>query len=327
MNVDIVGGGAIGLLYGARLAEAGASVTVWTRSKEQALLLKEHGIRFISEDGSQERIAAVHSEWIGNAGSFVPTYANGDRWVLLTVKQPAMTDELLTQLKAIVEGEGPPAPVVCLQNGIGHLDKVRSALVESAIYAAVTSEGARRHDACTVQHTGSGELWFGKIDENESKDDKIHENKQKMLISRLQSAGIAVFLSNDMENRIYNKLLINAVINPLTAMYNVRNGELPQCPIRYKLMQELYRESEQVLLAAGMKRQPDGWQRVLDVCKLTSGNVSSMLGDVLAGRETEIASINGGIVALSVKHGLQAPLNRAVAALIDSLHPRTNKEE
>lgn len=327
MQFDIIGGGSIGLLYGARLAEAGADVTIWTRSEEQASMLLSNGIALRELDGASERIVKVRSRWSRDAANLsTPSVVKNraaDRWILLTVKQTDLNEELLDQLAHIAAyGGHPPAAVICLQNGIGHLEKLQNRLLHTPLIAAVTTEGAKRLDGRSVEHTGKGQLFLAEWTENQRKQDDSFEIAQKMLVNMLQSAGFTIKLSNDIDNRIFSKLLINAVINPLTAIFDVTNGELPNHSTRENLMRALYGESEKILRAAGMTTEIDGWQQIIEVCKLTSGNVSSMLSDIRAGKETEISAINGGIVRLAESCGLEAPLNKAIIELVQALHPK-----
>ncbi|MOA32778.1 putative 2-dehydropantoate 2-reductase [compost metagenome] len=130
-----------------------------------------------------------------------------------------------------------------------------------------------------------------------------------------------------MNNRIYHKLLINAVLNPLTALFDVKNGELPAHPTRMALMRALYEETALILKGAGMQLESDGWAQIIEVCERTSGNVSSMLSDVRAGRKTEIGAINGAVVRLAEQQQLKAPCNRAVMELVDALSKRSKMGE
>lgn len=332
MRIEVIGGGSIGLLYGARLAEAGAEVTIWTRSKEQAEQLRMQGILLQELNGVSNRIVPVKSNWTERfAGKFMDTDGHpreSFRWILLTVKQTDINDRLLDQLNAFAASlTDESAAVVCLQNGIGHLERIKKKLPDTPLFAAVTTEGAKRIDGRTVQHTGKGQLWLGEWSGNKCNRDEALEVSQKMLISLLQSAGFTSFLSNDMENRIFVKLLINAVINPLTAIFDVTNGELPLHPSRESLMRALYTETELILKEAGMTMTHDGWQQIIEVCRQTSGNVSSMLSDVRAGRATEIDAINGGIARLAEQYDRPAPMNRAVTALIQALHTKPDMKE
>lgn len=307
MKIHIVGGGAIGLLHAGMIAQSGQEVIVWTRTEKQAVLLQKEGIELEALDGSVRK-AAVNSHSLSNLQAVLAEDQEEPAWILLTVKQSHIDEQLLRHIKKL---SGPQTAILCLQNGIGHLDKLADALPDHALYAGVTSEGARRIEANGVRHTGKGQLWFGPANW-----DKKDENLQNLLLNVLQSAGFSAGLSNQMKDRIYQKLLINAVINPLTAIFDITNGELPQHPSRMKLMQSLYQETSAILTADGMMPAGDGWQLVLDVCRATSANVSSMLSDVRSGRETEIDWINGGVSSVAKRHGIPSPLNDAVTVLV-----------
>lgn len=332
MLIDIIGGGSIGLLYGGKLAEAGADVTVWTRSQDQAEQLQLHGITLQDVYGEEERIVKVRGAWIQRAGHSIKVpkeiQLNQIRWIIVAVKQSDLNSELLEQLNDLVAScEEQKAYILCLQNGRGHLERIQNALPHIPVLAAVTTDGARRMNAHTVRHTGTGQLWMGEWDGNNRNMDKDLEKSQNMLVLLLQTAGFTALLSNDMENRIFHKLLINAVINPLTAMFDVRNGELPFHPTRDTLMRALYLETEQILLKAGMVALEDGWQHIINVCQQTSDNISSMLSDVRARQVTEIDAINGAVVRLAEQLGLSAPLNQAAVVIIEALHPKLKSKE
>ncbi len=321
MHIDMVGGGSIGLLLGARLAEEGGAVTIWTRTEQQAVLLEEQGIRLLESDG-RELVVPVHSKWIGDRTS--PSVRHGGpRVVVLTVKQTALDDGLWNVLARMMDER---ATIVAFQNGIGHMERLSALFPESGLLAAVTTEGAKRVDGCTVQHTGAGDIWFGPWQAGIAESRRQPE-LEKMFALRLKSAGFASHMSNQMEIHIFYKLLINAVINPLSALHDVRNGQLPEHPARLRLMKMLYEESTRVLHEAQKPVHPDGWQRVLEVCRATGNNVSSMLADVRAGRETEIRAINGQIVKMAADLGMRAPLNEAVTELVHALFSGADPKE
>lgn len=316
MGIHIIGGGAIGLLFAAKLALAEARVMLWTRTEEQREVIRGEGLLLVNERG-EEQLAHIDSEWL-NGNRLSIQEEEDHRWILLAVKQTAIDDELMARLRLLMVKARNGASVVCLQNGIGHLEKLAVALPGTPIYAAVTTDGAKREDGRKVRHTGTGELWISEKAENGFKNAEKSANAQKMLLLSLQKAGFHAFLSKDMNNRVYHKLLINAVINPLTAIFDVTNGQLPQHERRLKLMKALHNETYDILTSAGMERAENSWDAALDVCRRTSGNTSSMLADVRAGKLTEIEAINGAVSRLAAQLGLKSPLNDAMTALIES---------
>ncbi|XEC96857.1 ketopantoate reductase family protein [Paenibacillus tarimensis] len=312
MVFGIIGGGAIGMMYAARLALAGYKVRLWTRTQRQAELLNSEGLLYIS--GEKMRRAPVSAQAIASVPGRKQDECEADvLW--LTVKQPHIDDQLLSCMNRITN---PSTLVLCLQNGIGHMELLRDRIPGVPFAAAVTSEGAKREDERTVRSTGSGQLWIEALEDPSGKVVQL-ANKQKKLAETLQMAGIPAFLSKEMTNRIYHKLLVNSVINPLTALFGVRNGQLPEDPVRLSLMKALHEESLAVLTAAGMPGDGGDWDGVLAVCGNTASNYSSMLTDIRSGRKTEVDWINGGIIKLARQYGIPAPLNEAVTALIHAV--------
>ncbi|MFD0715124.1 ketopantoate reductase family protein [Paenibacillus sp. GCM10027626] len=314
MRIYIVGAGAIGLLYGLRLSRAGLDVVLCTRTKEQAERLNEEGA-VLQEDSrdTNVRVKACHFE--------IPiAQAAPEDWIWLTVKQTAI-DEALLQKMAKLASAG--APVLCMQNGIGHLPHLQAVLPRSLLYVAVTTEGALKKDDRTVQYTGVGQVMLGLTRADQHACREAVKKSQKMLLDAMRMAGIATFLSNEskeIERRIYQKLLANAVINPLTAIYGVTNGMLPADSLRQQVMSALHSECISILRLAGMPFDEEAaWQQVLDICSRTFHNESSMLRDIRNGRETEIQWINGGISAMAKEMNLASPLNDAVIALIEAM--------
>jgi len=307
--LDIIGGGAIGLSIAARLALNGTSVRIWTRTKGQAERLTREGIAY--EHGEPLRAVAVraearHWEEAADANGLEPA----PRWVLLTVKQTDATGaEVVSCLRQLAGRSG--AEVLCLQNGIGHMERLRAACPDIRFIEGVTTEGALRLDERTVRQTGQGELWLAA---SEAPD------RQKMLLNRMQKAGIKCYVSKNIKDQVYAKLLVNAVINPLTALFGVRNGELPESRSRLALMRGLFEESLRILSAdPGYVPRGGEWERIVEICRLTAANTSSMLADIQAGRPTEVDAINGGIVRIAGRLGMRAPMNEAAVAWITAL--------
>ena len=305
----IIGGGAIGLLYAARLASGEQSVCVGTRTIEQAALLNREGIKLVTEAG-QERLPVKAYDM--GPGSMASLRDYRPEVVVLTVKQYQLTDDLMEEVKKVVPEQ---TPVYCLQNGIGHLARLQANWPSLQVLAASTTEAALRMSPNRVRYTGAGELWLEEVSPANNK----AANSQKMLLAAMKKAGITVFLSNQMEDRMYRKLLLNCVINPLTALYSVKNGELPADESRLAHMKAIHEETSAILQKAGLELYGDEWNRVLELCRLTADNESSMLRDIRAGRPTELAWINGGVVALANHLGIGAPCNEEIVERITML--------
>lgn len=184
------------------------------------------------------------------------------------------------------------------------------------VYPAVTTEGAKRQGVASIVHAGSGVTEIGCSEEGE---ESKNNNFNQCVLNRLLAAGFDACLSKEIENGMYRKLLINAVINPLTAVWRVRNGELLSHPIRIHMMRRLYDEGIQVYEAHGIHWENAWWEQIINVCRSTAENHSSMLADVLAQSMTEVASINGQLVQMADQAGVTAPTHEVLWQLIEGM--------
>ncbi|MDR9853017.1 2-dehydropantoate 2-reductase [Paenibacillus sp. VCA1] len=323
MTIDLIGGGSLGLLYGGKLAAAGVEARIWCRTAEQAKELNSKGILIRNAAGDCCIRAVPGTFAAGTLEEFAPAWSQKPgRWMMLMTKQKDTEEACLMSAAKLLgdkQAAGNPPGVVCFQNGFGHMERLQKILPGWPLYAAVTTEGAKRTASHEVVHAGAGTTWIGAGGERL---DGRNEKRLEDLAEMLQNAGFSAVLANDMDSRIYRKLLINAVINPLTALWNIRNGELLVSDVRLQAMRQLLDEALAVYDAYGIPWEEDIWDQILDVCRATADNTSSMLKDVQDGAETEVDWINGAIIALAQKAGMRAPAHELIAALVKGLSIR-----
>jgi 2-dehydropantoate 2-reductase len=131
-----------------------------------------------------------------------------------------------------------------------------------------------------------------------------------------------VKLGQDLESLVWSKLVINAAINPLTALLNVPNGELLNRPTARQLSAQLAAETAAAAAAQGIELSfADPVAAAEDVARRTAANLSSMLQDVRRGARTEIDAICGAIVKAAHAAGVPAPVNEAMWKLVNALRP------
>jgi 2-dehydropantoate 2-reductase len=142
------------------------------------------------------------------------------------------------------------------------------------------------------------------------------------LAKHLRKAGFDARVVADIRAARLRKLLANVCLNPVTALFRVRNGEVLRPPYTI-FVEALAAEAAPALAAEGLKIKPDEAIRsVLDVAKATAANRSSMLQDVLAGRRTENDYLSGALLRLARKHGVAVPTHTAFHRLIRVMEQR-----
>ncbi|MEW9698115.1 ketopantoate reductase family protein [Paenibacillus sp. SI8] len=318
MRIAIVGAGSLGLLFASKLSAVSEHIIVVTRTIEQANTLRESGITLVEEghvkvNSDIGRIsyesyeASIASMEVGG----MPGEMDLD-YLFLMVKQPAITPELMAYVKTRMSSG---TIVVCFQNGVGHEKRLGQALGMDRLLLAVTTEAARREGPAAVAHTGHGVTYIGSL----ASESGPKQNLKILLIDFLEKAGITAILSKNMEIRVWNKLIMNAVINPLTAILRVRNGELLNSPWALSLMRELFEEASLVAAAQGVVLPDDLWETLLGVCEATAQNHSSMLQDLKQAKGTEIDSMNGSLLQMAIELKLMLPVHQTVYGLVKAL--------
>jgi 2-dehydropantoate 2-reductase len=137
------------------------------------------------------------------------------------------------------------------------------------------------------------------------------------LCDLLTAVGLSTSTSDAIEGEIWVKGVVNAAINPLTALWRVPNGDLLTGSDRRDLLAALVAEATAVVRARGITLPlADPLAHTEHICRVSAANHSSMLQDIEHGRPTEIDSINGVIVREGHRLGVPVPLNEAVWRLV-----------
>ncbi|WLR47047.1 2-dehydropantoate 2-reductase [Halobacillus litoralis] len=264
MKIGIIGAGSIGLLAGAYLGEQ-HEVHMFVKKEEQRKTLAEEGI--ICEQFTKPVPVYAH---------LVTQMREGyDLWVV-TIKQHAMDDFLKQDLPS-------DAPYLFLQNGMGHLEKLSQTGLKSAV--GVIEHGALAKSSNEVDHRGIGNIQIAVYR-------RMEPNHGRSLAKELHTANFPVVYKEQYEPMLKSKLIINTVINPLTALFSQPNRSILTNPSINELARMLCKEACSVLGLSFLEE----WERVKRIAETTGENHSSMLKDITENRLTEVDSISGYIL-------------------------------
>jgi 2-dehydropantoate 2-reductase len=137
------------------------------------------------------------------------------------------------------------------------------------------------------------------------------------LVALIQAAGFEVAETDQADRLVWSKLVINAAINPLTALLEVTNGVLLEHEETRALMAALAQETSAVAAAQGIELAfDDPAAAAEDVARRTAANRSSMYQDILRGAPTEIDAICGAVVREGRRVGVATPVNETVWKLV-----------
>lgn len=258
MGVVVVGAGAIGMLTACLLDEAGEQVMLLARNPGQATKINEEGIL---KDGIHYDVKAI-TDW-----NQIPA---GDL-IMLAVKYDGI-QEVVQQLNQL----DPENPVVFMQNGMMHLELAQN-LPHPSVAVCSVEHGSRKVGDTAIQHTGKGIYKCAVLKGDLSAFGSLSEEH-----------GLKCEWHLDADALLLRKVLLNSLINPLTALLDLKNGELLTNVHALKLLKELYAEME---AAIPEMAELLPFKAVADLCSLTAENHSSMLSDKKAGRKMELDTI------------------------------------
>ncbi len=206
-------------------------------------------------------------------------------------------------LQSLQDRLTPDATVVVLQNGLGVQDWLATRYPGIHIIAATTTEGANRPTPRHIRHAGHGTTWLGPWRAEDA-------TAADAVFAQWSALAMPIEFDPDIAQRLWEKLVMNCAINPLTALLDCRNGELEQQEETRRIMQAVVNEVATLMGAAG--RPADAgklYEKVLAVAQRTGANLSSMLQDRRAGRDTEIEFINGYVARKASTLNVATPVN------------------
>jgi 2-dehydropantoate 2-reductase len=258
--------------------------------------LKQQGVTLVEADGRQH----TYPVQVTND----PAACSGTQLGLVMVKS-WQTQRAAHQLAVCLAPDG---VALTLQNGLGNRETLAQALGSQRVALGVTTIGANLAGPGCVRLAGDGVITLG-----------AHP-RLSPLTDLLRRAGFIVENDPDPNALLWGKLIINAAINPLTALLDISNGELLKRPSARELAATIARESASVAVAQGVRLPyPDPVVATETIARRTASNRSSMLQDVKRGSPTEIDAICGAIVQAGKQTGVPTPVNRTLWQLIQGL--------
>jgi len=286
MKIGVIGGGAIGLLISSYLSKQ-HDVTVYVKRQSQFEDINNNGINLF---GCNELLLNANLNV-----AFLEKNVKQDLW-FVSVKQHHLQD--------VIDDIPTQVPVVFLQNGMSHL-KLLQKRIHS--YVGIVEHGAFKKYDNTVLHLGKGKITIISV----TGSDQTVEN----IVSQIHHVSFPFYKSENWEFLLKEKLIVNAVINPLTALFDVKNEEIVINNYINIIAKQLHLEVAKTLKLD----EKFYWDKVIEIAKNTGKNTSSMRQDIKYKRKTEIDAITGYIIEQS-HHSL--PYNQFVYDAIRAIEER-----
>jgi 2-dehydropantoate 2-reductase len=325
VRILIAGAGAIGGYIGARLAGAGADVTLFARGAHLEAM-RDRGLRVLSAEGD----FVVRPRVTGDLGSVGHTDV-----ILLGVKAHGLTD-LAPRLRPLFTDD---TVVVSTQNGIpwwyfdrqgGELEGWRLESVDPGgiIAGAIESRrvlGSLAYFATeivepgVIRHVEGNRISLGEPE-------GVRSDRSKAIAEALIAAGLRCPITTRIRSEIWVKLLGNVAFNPISALTRATLAGMARHPQVSRLARDVMAEATDVASKLGIELPISIDQRMAGAEKVGEHR-TSMLQDLESGRRMELDAIVGAVIEIGERLGVPMPSTRAVyacASLLEATihHPR-----
>lgn len=289
MKIAVMGAGAVGCYFGARLARSGHDVTLIARPTHVEAIA-QHGLIFES-GGTQDHIPIkATTEVSGVTGADV---------VLFCVK----STDTESAGRSIAPHLKPDATVLCLQNGVDNPERLQPLIepiaIPAAVYVAVEM-AAPGH----VRHHGRGDLTIGASPASAD------------IAKQFGAAAIQTVVSDHVIDTLWTKLTTNCAYNALSAVAELPYGPMLAVEGTADLIRIVVDECVTVSRALGVSLPRDIADTVLALADTMPRQYSSTAQDLARGKPTEIDYLNGYVVRKGAELGIPTPANLALRVMV-----------
>jgi 2-dehydropantoate 2-reductase len=295
-RIIVLGAGAIGSVYAAKLS-ARHDVTLVGRPAHVAAIVQD-GLRLVGAE-----TLTAHPRATTAVERIEPCTL-----LLLTTK----VNDSRAAMDGVAAALRSDTVVVCVQNGLHSEAVVKSVVGDRClVLRAITQFGAIFKEPGLIDYKVAG---FTLIEESA---------RSQAIADVLTASGLNGRVTSQIKTEIWRKLIFNCVINPVTAMIGTDVGSIAD-PRLDPLKRLVIDECLQVARADGVEFSIDFVQTIAGVFG-ASRNTASMRQDLLKGKPTEIDFMNGAVVELGRRHGIDCPVNAALVGIIKALEARAGK--
>ena len=300
MNTAIIGAGAMGCLFGARLAEAGADVTLVDTDAAHVAAIQKDGLWFEDDDGA--RRIPIQAR--------LPADVSGSFDLMIFFTKAAHTEAAARPARS---WRTDATWLLTLQNGLGGADRLASLAPSRRIAVGVTNLPSDKTGPGRIRSHGEGAVWLGAAP-------GAPRDGVTKIADLLGSARIACRIDPEIQTRIWEKAAFNCAINTLAAIGDQPVAGVADSPHDRILARRVVEEVGAVCRASGSPFDNDRVALALEhAYRNHRSHLPSMVQDLRAGRQTEIGALNNAVRDAGARLGIAVPVTQALASLIEAL--------
>ncbi len=297
LHVGILGAGAMGCLFGARMQASGTRVTLVDVDTATVAAIRRCGVELTLDDG----VRSVPIEAYVAQQLMEPP----DAWFVFTKSHH--TRSALQSVRHLFNDQ---TTVVSLQNGLGHLAVLDEFRPRDRVAVGITTYPSRLVAPGRIESHGDGVVRLM------ARDGQAHPFVH-LLARSLNDAGLHTAVDAGVMVAIWEKVAFNAALNGICGVTRCTVDQVGTSEHTLSLAHAVVREVLAVARAQGLAvDESRTLATVDDVIARHKGHRPSMLQDLLAGRRTEVDAIHGAVVQEARRLALQVPLTWALDQLV-----------
>ncbi|MHB1148332.1 MAG: ketopantoate reductase family protein [Lutibacter sp.] len=306
MHIVIYGTGGVGGYFGARLAQAGNTVTFIARGKHLEAIQK-NGLRLISPKGDYLIFPA-------NATANIAEVTNIDL-ILVCVK----TWQLEAAAKEIKQVLTEKTMVISLLNGLNNAEILAEIIDKKHILGGLCKVVSKIEDYGVINHLSfEPTIVFGELD-------NVKTERALLLEKLFLNVGITTKLAENIQMEIWSKFLFITTISGIGALTRATIGELTASPQLKKMMLQTAGEIVAVAKVKGVYLSDSLVEQQFKMIESQSyETTSSLQRDMMEGKPSELDAQNGTIVKMGIELGIPTPVN---AFIYHCLLPQEKKSQ
>lgn len=290
MDIIILGAGAIGSFYGARLSKLNEVILI--AKKEHADRINKNGLKIT---GLEEGVFRIKAD--------TKVREIMEKTLILLTTKVYDSEKAVNNIKNRLRKD---TVIICLQNGLYSENAVKKIVGNRClVLRAVTNFGAIFLEPGVV---GYKNYSYTSIEKNPG---------SKEIADNFSGCGLNAYVAEDIKKDMWKKAVFNCIVNPVTSILRIRNDTITDGKLN-PLKKLIADECVKVAKKDGVELDFD-FVEMANIEFMGSQNISSMQQDLLKGKKTEIDYLNGTVAKLGKKHGIKCPVNEALTEIIKQM--------
>lgn len=293
MRILIVGAGATGGYFGARLAQAGQDVTFLVRERRFNQLQKT-GLILQTPQGNE-----TLQPQLVQASSLNGNYD----LIILTVKSFCL-DQAMEDIAPAV---GPDTLIMPVLNGMRHIDTLRTRFGDRQVIGGLCKINATLGEhGEVVQMTPLHQIYYGALDGH-------NDARLQRVDAALRSSTVETFFTADIISELWEKWLLLSTLGAVCCLARGNTQQVLQSEGGEALLQSIFSEILAVISADGYQPRPAITAKIYELLNNPATPMtSSMYRDLTQGFEIEDAQVIGDLLLRAKRNGINTPLLNAV---------------